>query len=233
MTMMTTQPLRRLARTAADQMVMEQLPLVRAIVRQFARRVPSWVDRQELESAGMLGLAEAANRWQADRGVPFPAFAATRIRGAILDELRRLDTLPRLRRRSVRRLAEVARRLATELGREAGDDELAAALDLPVAEVTALRADAASGTCELDHERDSDTTIESADESIEREQRREQIRDAMALLPARQREVLGLYYDENLTLKQIGARLGVTESRVCQLRTVAERRLRQLVGKAA
>src|SRR5262245_13025212 len=115
--MSQTQPLRRRDRSVTDRIVLEQMPLVRAIVRQFAR--------QELEAAGMLGLAEAAGRWDAERGVPFAAFAATRIRGAILDELRRLDTLPRLRRRAVRRLADESRRLSATLGRDAADDELA------------------------------------------------------------------------------------------------------------
>ena len=217
-----------------DQMVLEQLPLVKAIVRQFIRRVPTWVDRQDLEAAGMLGLAEAARRWDPARGVPFAAFAASRVRGAILDELRRLDTLPRMRRREVRRMAEEGRRLANMLGREPTDAELAAAMELEVDEVISLRSEAAaaSSRCELDDERDLDTHAEPADRALERAQRRAQLQTALKLLPERQRQALDLYYQDGLTLKQIGARLGVTESRVCQLHRLAEHRLRTLVDGA-
>ncbi len=217
---------------SSDQMVLEQLPLVKAIVRQFIRRVPSWVDRQDLEAAGMLGLAEAARRFDSGRGIPFAAFAATRVRGAILDELRRLDTLPRQRRREVRRLAAESRRLATALGREPTDDELAAAMELPVDEITALRSEAvaAGSRSEIDDERCADPGAEPADRALERARRRAQLRNAIDLLPERQRQVLDLYYVDGLTLKQIGVRLGVTESRICQLHRLAERRLRSLVG---
>lgn len=211
------------------------LPLVRHIVFQVAVHFPRHVDREELARAGALGLVEAARRFDEARGVPFDRFVAQRIRGAILDAVRAADWAPRSVRNLARRLEQVEQRLAAELGRVPATQELAAALGIDRQEllhmqdrlfrsvVLALEHVVAE---EVDEELTlldvlSDTSELQPLEELERRELVAYLRDAIDLLPERHRLVIVGYFLDNQTSQDLAAFLGVTESRVSQLRSEA------------
>ena len=233
-----TAPVRAHAR---NNLVVENLALVKSLAQRLVQRLPSQVSVEDLISAGVLGLIEAAGRYQPSLGVPFQAFARRRVQGAMLDALRDLDWAPRSLRR-LRRDVDAA--VSTVRGRTGGEPEqaaIAAELGLSVDEfertleqlrtleiATALELDAPTG--------DGMTLIEfcmdpgeSALETIERDELRTHLARAVEQLPERERHILTLYYEEEMTLAEIGAAIGVCESRVCQLRGVAVSRLRTLL----
>ncbi|MGI9595926.1 MAG: sigma-70 family RNA polymerase sigma factor [Acidimicrobiales bacterium] len=216
------------------------LPLVKHVVFQVAVHFPRHVDREELARAGALGLVEAARRYDADRGVPFERFAAQRIRGAILDSVRAADWAPRSVRLLARRLESTEQQLASELGRVPNVDEMAEALGVSHEELARLRDRLfRSVVLALDHETsddsDEDLTLvdvlrdQSAVEPSEELESRElhtYLRDAVKLLPERQRFVIVGYFLEGKTSQDLARFLGVTESRVSQLRSEALRNLK-------
>ncbi len=216
------------------------VPLVKHVVFQVAVHFPRHVDREELARAGALGLVEAARRYDEDRGVPFERFAAQRIRGAILDSVRAADWAPRSVRLLARRLESTEQQLASELGRVPNVDEMAQALGVSHDELARLRDRLfRSVVLALDHETsddsDEDLTLvdvlrdQSAVEPSEELESRElhtYLRDAVKLLPERQRFVIVGYFLEGKTSQDLARFLGVTESRVSQLRSEALRNLK-------
>ncbi len=216
------------------------LPLVKHVVFQVAVHFPRHVDREELARAGALGLVEAARRYDESRGVPFERFAAQRIRGAILDSVRAADWAPRSVRLLARRLESTEQQLASELGRVPNVDEMAEALGVSHDELARLRDRLfRSVVLALDHETsddsDEDLTLvdvlrdQSAVEPSEELESRElhtYLRDAVKLLPERQRFVIVGYFLEGKTSQDLARFLGVTESRVSQLRSEALRNLK-------
>ncbi len=216
-------------------MIEANLPLVKHIVFQVAVHFPRHVDRDELARAGALGLVEAAQRYDADRGVPFERFAAQRIRGAILDAVRAADWAPRSVRNLARRLENAEQRLATRLGRVPSVAETAEELGMTKAELNRLQDRMfRSVVLALEHEindgQDEDMTLvdvlvdQSAVEPLEELENRElqaYLRDAVGLLPERQRLVIVGYFLENKTSQELADFLGVTESRISQLRSEA------------
>jgi RNA polymerase sigma factor for flagellar operon FliA len=215
--------------------VIEQhLPLVRHVVFQAATHFPRHVDREELARAGALGLVEAAHRYDGSRGVPFERYAAQRIRGAMLDAVRAADWAPRSLRTSSRRMESTRQSLASDLGRQPTDAELASALHVEVDELTALRTKvqqavvlALDEQVTNDDEQSSlvellpDQTAEDPDEALERQELHGYLRDAVHLLPERHRLVVVGYFLEGRTSAELAALLAVTESRVSQLRSEA------------
>jgi RNA polymerase sigma factor for flagellar operon FliA len=211
---------------------------VRKVASGLARRLPRHVDIEDLVGAGSLGLADAYSRRGTMPGAEFEAFAAYRIRGAMLDELRRLDAMPRRSRRSANRVAVAARAVEQKLGRPAAEEEVAAELGLEMAAYQALRAkiDASRGPVPfsaLGGGDDDEITLDVADPRDEapdtlaaRAQIAQQIAAKVKGLPERMRTVLMGIYVEGTTLKQIGRTLGVSESRVCQIHTEALAALR-------
>ncbi len=211
------------------------LPLVRHIVFQVAVHFPRHVDRDELARAGALGLVEAARRYDEARGVPFDRFAAQRIRGAILDAVRAADWAPRSVRTLARKLEAAEQRLATELGRVPSLKEMADELGITLAELSKLQDRLfRSVVLALEHEVtddvDEDLTLvdvlvdRTAVEPLEELETRElhaYLRDAVELLPERQRLVIVGYFLENRTSLELARFLGVTESRISQLRSEA------------
>ena len=211
------------------------LPLVKHIVFQVAVHFPRHVDRDELARAGALGLVEAARRFDESRGVPFDRFAAQRIRGAILDAVRAADWAPRSVRTLARKLEAVEQRLATELGRVPSSAEMAVALEMTPAELARLQERLfRSVVLALEHEvsdaTEDDLTLvdvlsdRSAIEPLEELEGRElhaYLRDAVQLLPERHRLVIVGYFLEGRTSQELARFLGVTESRVSQLRSEA------------
>jgi len=218
-----------------SRLIEEHLPLVKHIVFQVAVHFPRHVDRDELARAGALGLVEAARRYDESRGVPFDRFAAQRIRGAILDAVRAADWAPRSVRTLARRLESVEQRLATELGRVPSAAEMAGALGMTDAELARLQDRLfRSVVLALEHEvndaGDEDLTLvdvlrdRSVVEPLEELESRElhaYLRDAVNLLPERHRLVIVGYFLEGRTSQELARFLGVTESRVSQLRSEA------------
>jgi RNA polymerase sigma factor for flagellar operon FliA len=218
-----------------SRLIEEHLPLVKHIVFQVAVHFPRHVDRDELARAGALGLVEAARRYDDDRGVPFDRFAAQRIRGAILDAVRAADWAPRSVRTLARKLESVEQRLATELGRVPSSAEMAQALDMTRDELSRLQDRMfRSVVLALEHEVSDDTDEDltlvdvlrdrTALEPLEELETRElhaYLRDAVELLPERQRLVIVGYFLEGRTSQDLARFLGVTESRVSQLRSEA------------
>jgi RNA polymerase sigma factor for flagellar operon FliA len=223
--------------TRRDELVIAHIDLVRSLAGQVGRRLPSHVERSELVSVGLMGLLDAAERYQPALGVPFDAFARRRIHGAILDALRRLDRAPRSVRRLKRNLDRTLNDLRHRLGREPVETEIAASLgvsledydrmldELSVADLAAPRSPAGSD----DPDRLLRLAIDregSPHAQLEHRELLQHLADAIGELPVRERQILALSYHEDLTLAEIGAVVGVGESRVCQLRTQAVARLR-------
>lgn len=221
-------------------LIEEHLPLVRHVVFQVAVHFPRHVDREELATAGALGLVEAARRFDPDRGVPFDRFAARRIRGAILDAVRAADWAPRSVRNNARRLESIEQRLASELGRKPTNEEIAQALGLTRDELHRLRDRLfRSVVLALEYEvNDADeelTLVEmlSDDDSLEPSEELEHrellsyMHDAVDLLPDRHRTVISGYFIHGRKSQDLADELGVTESRISQLRSEALLMLRE------
>lgn len=221
--------------TDVDQMVMRHAELVKRIAYHLAGRLPPSVEVDDLIQAGMLGLLEAASNYTADRGASFETYAGIRIRGAMLDALRKLDWAPRSVHRKARAAAAALREIEAELGREARDVEVAERMGVAVSEYHKITQDAAS--CRItsldDSSGDEDSLIgrvedEGADPFLDATEEgfRTALIEAIAQLPEREQLVMSMYYDDELNLKEIGAVLKVTESRVCQLHGQALVRLK-------
>ena len=217
---------------------------VRKVASRLARRLPRHIDIEDLVGAGSLGLADAFTRRGTMPGWEFEAFAVYRIRGAMLDELRRLDAMPRRSRRSAKRLASACRTVEQKLGRPAVQEEVAAELGLEMDAYQALRAKidasrapvpfSALGAEEDDATQElADPKDEAPDTLAARAQISGQITAKVNALPERMRTVLLGIYVEGATLKSIGRSLGVSESRVCQIHTEALAALRSTFSEPA
>ncbi|MDP1569089.1 MAG: RNA polymerase sigma factor FliA [Vicinamibacterales bacterium] len=221
-----------------DQLVIGHVALVKTMAQRLAQRLPAQVEMNDLVSVGIMGLIDAAGRFRAESGVPFEAFARRRVQGAMLDALRDLDWAPRSLRKLRRTLDSAVARLRHELGREATEDEIARALEMSPAEydkaleqvrsleIGALRqldAPTPDGGSLLELCIDPD---EGPEARLHRSELRQHLAGALMELPERERQILALYYEEELTMAEIGAVIGVSESRVSQLRSLAISRLR-------
>jgi RNA polymerase sigma factor for flagellar operon FliA len=222
---------------ARNELIVAHLGLVKVLASRLARRVPSQVEVSELVSAGIVGLVDAARRYEPSLGVPFDAFARRRVHGAMLDSLRGLDWAPRSVRRMRRDLDGAIAKLRGQSQREPTEEEVAKELNLSEAayyrmldqvralDVGAVRQASPKGTTSLVLELAIDPD-ESPYQRIERAELRKHLALAIAELPERERKVLALYYEHELTLAEIGLVIGVGESRVSQIRTQATARLR-------
>jgi RNA polymerase sigma factor for flagellar operon FliA len=214
---------------AKNALVAEHAPMARRIALRVARRTPDWITSDELVAAAMLGLAEAVERYDATRGEPFVAFAEQRIRGAVLDELRRGDILPRRVRADARRVGKTIQRLEGQLGRTPEDTEIAEALGV---DLETYQRDL-EGLCHVGFvelpDQDREGTMDGGagpEEQVERKMLVERVKVCLKRLPERDATLLSLYYVEEFTYGEIGEVLGVSESRVCQLHSRAMSRLR-------
>jgi RNA polymerase sigma factor for flagellar operon FliA len=227
--------------SARDRLVMEHVGLVKTLAQRLAQRLPSQVELNDLISVGVLGLIDAATRFRPSTGVPFNAFARRRVQGAMLDALRELDWAPRSLRRLRREVDSAVTTLRHRLGREPKELEIADAMDLSVpayekaleqlrtleiGSVRRLDAPAPDGTPLIELCIDPS---ESAVTQLERKELKQHVATAIEELPKRERQILALYYQEELTLAEIGEVIGVCESRVSQLRSLAISRLRTLL----
>lgn len=214
-------------------------PLVKRIAHHLLGRLPASVQVDDLIQAGVIGLLEAARNYDASKGASFETYAGIRIRGSMIDEVRRGDWAPRSVHRNARRAQEAMRRLEKCLGRDATDQEIASEMGVPLAEYQAIARDALTSKLfsfdELGSEDDRPVDHVPADgptpaQGVQRQMLRQQLAKAISELPERERLVLALYYHEELNLKEIGQVIGVSESRVSQIHSQAALRLR---GKLA
>lgn len=217
--------------------VEDYLDLVNRIAHHIMARVPSSVQVEDLLQAGMVGLLEAAQKFEGGKGATFETYAGIRIRGAIVDELRRGDWAPRSVHRNNRRISDAMAQLEGRLGRDAKDSEIAAELDIPLNEYHEILRDSTSiKLFSLDEASDEESgristptlsePLESPAEGVQRQAMRKALAAAIDRLPEREKLVLSLYYDDELNLKEIGQVLNVSESRVSQVLNQASMRLR-------
>ncbi|MEW6073164.1 MAG: FliA/WhiG family RNA polymerase sigma factor [Planctomycetota bacterium] len=222
-----------------DQLILDHVPLLHHIVGRMTYDIPGRVDRDDLLGWGMIGLVAAADSWDAGRGLKFSTYAYPRIRGAILDELRRMDFLPRGRREKVRDLERTVQELQQRLGAPPTPEEIAAAQGISLEEVDEILQSArvTSNLSLEDGPSDElasllqDPRSEDPVESVEWREMKRLLVTAISTLPEAEKSVITLYYGEELLLKEIGEILGVTESRVSQIHSRALYRLnRELKG---
>lgn len=225
---------------AKNQLVASYLPLVRRIAHLLMVKLPASVDVDDLIQNGMIGLLDALDRYEEGLGAQFETYAVQRIRGAMLDGLRENDWLPRSVRREMRRVEAAIQKLEHERGRAPSESELAGALDMSLADYQKLLLEArghqlvyiedmtdGSGDDYLERHAPSATLDPPA--LLEEAGMHAALVKAVEALPEREKQMMALYYEQDLNLREIGEVLGVTESRVCQLHSQAIARLRAAV----
>jgi RNA polymerase sigma factor for flagellar operon FliA len=222
--------------------IVTSLPFVEALARRMASSMPNSIDIGDLIQDGVIGLIDAAHRFDEDRGIKFETFAERRVRGAMIDALRR-DAWPRGVRRQRRELDAAREALRRELGHEPSMADLAARvgsdekrLSRTIVRINTIEATSPLATGEHFDESCLPTVLvpsepDAPDKALEKSETRDRVRTALQALPWRERKVIGLYYYGEVTMKQIGAEIGVNESRVSQLHARAIRRLRESLGE--
>jgi RNA polymerase sigma factor for flagellar operon FliA len=227
---------------ARERLVVAYSPMVKFVAGRLGAGLPSHVEDADLISYGLVGLIGAIERFEPERGIKFETFAMTRIRGAIIDELRSLDWVPRSVRSRAREIEQVQAKLEHELQRAPSEAELAAKLNMTEEELqSALLEIANSSVYALDElwtvsdssgdqvsllDTIADEGAADPQEALASTEVKDRLTEAIGGLPEREQLVVALYYYENLTLREIGEVLGVTESRVSQLHTKAVMRLK-------
>lgn len=210
-----------------DALILHYQPLVKYVAGKVGQKLPHSVELDDLISYGTFGLIDAIDKFEYDRGLKFETYAMARIKGAILDELRSLDWVPRSIRSQARSIDSARTRLEATLHRQPSIDELAHEIGLGSDDITSILRDVTSGAITpLDPEDDAMEDRHGARHSgIEVEEIRSELVAALEQLTDREAIVYILYYRENLTLAEIGTVLGVTESRVVQIHSEASKRL--------
>jgi RNA polymerase sigma factor for flagellar operon FliA len=220
-----------------DHLLEQHMPLVKRLAHHMKAKLPPSVEVDDLVQAGMMGLLDAINRYEETHGAQFETYAVLRIRGAMLDELRSNDWMPRSTRQNMRKVEGAMNALQQKLGRAPSESEVAKSLKISLAEYQDLLSDG-GGHQLIYYEdfRDEDGNdsfldryaVDDSDplRSLLETDFRQAVIDAIDALPPREKILMGLYYEEELNLKEIGAVMGVSESRVSQLHTQAVARLR-------
>jgi RNA polymerase sigma factor for flagellar operon FliA len=238
--MSTAAAYKKARKLTADEVVTEYSSLVKRIAYHLMSRLPPSVQADDLIQAGMIGLLEASRNYDATQGASFETYAGIRIRGSMLDEIRKGDWAPRSLHRKMRQVAEVIREIEVAEGRDARDAEVAERLGIGLNDYHQILKDASS------HKIFSFEELATGNENlsdglsgnnagpldnIEMQEFRAQLAKTVAGLPERERYVMTLYYDEELNLREIGEILSVTESRVCQIHSQALLRVKsRMVG---
>lgn len=227
-------------KSSMEELVTRYAPLVKRIAHHMLARLPSSVQVDDLIQAGLVGLLEAARNYDISKGASFETYAGIRIRGAMIDDVRRGDWAPRSVHRNARRVADAIRTVETRAGRDASDYEVARELEVSLDEYHAMLQDSASsklfsfeelisGEDRPEEQIAGDT--ESPFDGLQSDALKRELARAISQLPERERLVLALYYDEELNLKEIGHVLGVSESRVSQIHSQATLRLRSRMSE--
>lgn len=218
-----------------DEVVERYAPLVKRIAHHLLLRMPASVQVDDLVQSGMIGLIEAARKYDVSKGASFETYAGIRIRGSMLDEVRKGDWAPRSVHRKSRRVAEAIKAVEARTGKDARDKDIARELDIDLGEYYSILQDATGSRLFSfdDIMEGDDSAIESAAgelpgpcDGLQRDSFNAHLAAAIDGLPERERLVLSLYYDEELNLKEIGEVIGVSESRVSQIHSQAALRLR-------
>ena len=225
---------RQVQRPSAAECVNTHADLVRRIAHHLAARLPASVEIDDLVQAGMMGLIEASRSYDADQGASFETYASIRIRGSMIDEIRRGDWVPRSVHRRAREAAGIIRKIEQDSGRAASATEVAAAMEMPLTDYLRVMEDAARGQVlslesRIEDQGELDTPVNGGPTPVQVFERGEfgrELARAISALPEREQLVLSLYYEQEMNLKEIGAVLGVSESRVCQIHGQAVVRLR-------
>lgn len=232
-------------KTDKKYLLAQHAPLVKRLAHHLKTRLPPSVDVEDLVQAGMIGLLDAIGRYEESHGAQFETYAIQRIRGAMLDELRSSDWLPRSLRQNMRKIEEAMSILQQRLGRAPTESEAARQLKLPLPEYQKMLGE--GGGHQLiyyedfhdkensEHFLDRHCSDDSSDplKNLLDDNFREAVIAAIDKLPEREKLLMGLYYEQELNLKEIGAVMGVSESRVCQLHSQAVVRLRSTLKDAA
>src|SRR4030095_1729372 len=228
--------------TLKEQIVLEHTPLIRYIVNRIAVRLPSHIDLDDLHNTGVIGLMDAIEKYDPEKNCKFKTYAEFRIKGAILDQLRSLDWVPRSVRQKGRRLERAYGEVEQRLGRSASEEEVADSLGLQLDKLQELvnqvrgislvnLEEIRSGGQEGDRNGNyadvvEDVNAENPYSTLKLQEMKQIVADTIATLPEKERLVISLYYYEDLNMKEIGNILGITESRVCQIHTKSVLRLR-------
>ena len=224
--------------TARDWLVVHYASLVKFVAGRLAAGLPKSVDTGDLVSAGVFGLMNAIDKFDPANGAKFETYAIPRIRGAILDGLRALDWVPRSVRSRSRSVQDAIAQLEHQLGRTPTDEEIASELKITVEELEKWLSDIAAGSVgPLDHVAMDNTAAEANAQiqpgrAMEEGELRDAMRTEISKLPEREQAILILYYEDGLTLSEIGDALGVTESRISQIHTKAVLQLRSRLAAA-
>lgn len=219
-----------------DELVEQYAPLVKRLAHHLAARLPESVQMDDLIQAGMIGLLEAARRYRPEGGARFETYATTRIRGAMVDALRPSDWTPRSVNRRAREMTNAVRQVENRLGRAATDAEIMAEMGLDtqtyhqlVQDITTSRVLSLDEVTDDGQPASQPVTSETPEHETAREDMQRRIARAIHCLPEREQQILALYYDEELNLREIGQVLDVSESRVSQIHGRALVRLRSRV----
>lgn len=220
---------------SANEFVENYTKLVKRIAYHLAQRLPSHILVDDLIQAGMIGLLEAREKYLTNKGASFETFASIRVRGAMLDELRKGDWAPRSVYKAARGIAEAVRQLENETGHDAKDIEVAEYMGITLDEYHRMLMDATnvhvngyeeSGVSEDTMSQGLFSKLWSPQQSLSHSHFKQDLAKQITQLPERERLVISLYYEDELTLREIGEVLGVTESRACQLHSQAVIRLK-------
>ncbi len=219
----------------AEKLLLQHAPLVKKIALHIHARLPDSVQLDDLLQAGMMGLLEASKSFDASKGASFDTFAGIRIRGSIIDEVRSSDWTPRSVSRNIREIAGAIRAVEMRTGRKAKETEIAEELDIPLAQFQKISREASTArvlSCNelLDDEGHAYLDVPSPDDDpsvhLQNLDRERLLAEKIRALPEREKLMMSLYYEQDLNLKEIGAIMGVSESRVSQIHGQALARIR-------
>ena len=214
------------SRQSTDHLVNQHLPLVKRLASQLAVKLPSHIEIEDLIQVGLIGLLKAVDDYQSDSGAVFSTYATIRIRGAMLDELRGRDWLPRSVQRDLGRVAAAIEKVEQRLGRPASEKEIADELDMNLEDYRVLAGELACARISQLDEAELPPGDDEPAEQVAEETRRTALANAITTLPEKEGLMLSLYYSDGLNLKEIGLVLGVSESRVSQIHGQAVARLK-------
>jgi len=229
-----------MSQTTRDRLIMEHAPLIKYIVNRIAQRLPSHVDLDDLMNTGVIGLMDAIEKYNPEKNCKFKTYAEFRIKGAILDQLRSLDWVPRSVRQKSRKLEAAYSQMEQKLGRSASDEEVADELGVEIKKfhemlnqvrgISVVNLDEVRNASDLEKKNLIDVLEDTSGEdpagALNIDEMKRMVAESISQLPEKERLVISLYYYDELNMKEVGKILDITESRVCQIHTKSILRLR-------